>query len=260
MTERSALGAFVGLLWILCPAHAAQKTSSGAGGDPFPSTIEAVKHSVAALDCLAVSTSESRILERIGSAFLVSGAGDFLTAAHVILEMQNPERSCPTLSLILPDEDWHPESRTERIRWFPFEASSCRMDRSLDIALCPLGEDFSARKHDLRLKIAPVQFDWAIPPDGTHVAFTGFPLRARDPMTFRADVAAFRIPSSQEPIPEVVLDHAALPGFSGSPVYLVNGKVVGILVKDGKDEAAGVSSVLPVSALREILRDRLQKE
>jgi hypothetical protein len=134
------------------------------------------------------------------------------------------------------------------------------MDRSLDNALCPPGEDLSVRKHDLHLKATPVQFDWAIPPDGTHVAFTGFPLRARDPMTFRADVAAFRVPWPDESMPELVLDHGALPGFSGSPVYLANGKVVGILVKDGKDEAAGAGSMLPVSAFREILRERLQKE
>jgi hypothetical protein len=82
-----------------------RRQTSGAVDDPFPSTIEVVKHSVAALDCLAVSNSESRILERIGGPFLVSGKGEFLTAAHVIVEMQKPERSCPTLALILPDED-----------------------------------------------------------------------------------------------------------------------------------------------------------
>jgi hypothetical protein len=72
------------------------------------------------VDCLAINSTESRILERIGSAFLVSGAGDFLTAAHVILEMHNPERSCPTPAIVLPAGAWHPEARTEPMRWFPF--------------------------------------------------------------------------------------------------------------------------------------------
>jgi hypothetical protein len=219
-----------------------------------------MKRSIAALDCMAVGSSEPKILERVGSAFLVSGAGDFLTAAHVVIEMRKPDRSCPTRAVVLPNGDWQPDIRTEPLRWFPFHTSSCRIDRSLDVALCRMDEDFSARRNDLQLKAVPVQFEWGIPPDGTQVAFTGFPLRSRDPITFRAYVAAFRIPWPDESAPELVLDHAALPGFSGSPVYLANGKVVGILVKDGKDEAAGASSVLPISAFREILRDSFRKE
>ena len=127
-------------------------------------------------------------------------------------------------------------------------------------AICALGEDFSARKHELHLKAAPVQFEWNIPPDGTQVAFTGFPVRTRDPLTFRAHVAGFRMPWPDEPIPELVLDRPTLPGFSGSPVYLANGKVVGIVLKDGKDDAAGVTIVRPVSVFREILREKLQTE
>lgn len=260
MTRKSRTAGLVASLWILCPAGGAQKTTQAAGEDHLIEAIETVKRSVAGLDCLALSGSTSRILERVGSAFLVSAAGDFLTAAHVITEMQKPERPCPTLALTVPDGEWRPESRKEPLRWFPFEASGCRLDFSLDIAFCRLGEDFSTRKHDLHLKVVPVEFDWAIPADGTSVAFTGFPLRARDPMTFRGHVAAFRTPWPDEPIPELVLDHASLPGFSGSPVYRASGKVVGILVKDGNEEATGVTMVRPVLSFREILRERRPKE
>jgi hypothetical protein len=79
-------------------------------------------------------------------------------------------------------------------------------------------------------------------------------------MTFRAHVAAFRTPWPDEAIPELVLDRPTLSGFSGSPVYLANGKVVAIILKDGKDEAAGVTIVRPVSVFREMLREKLQKE
>ena len=125
----------VGLLWIFSLADAGPKPNSAAGGDPFIGAIETVKRSVASLDCLSVSGSESRILERVGSAFLLSATGDFLTAAHVIAAMQNPEGSCPTPALTFPAGDWHPGARTEDMRWFPFQASRCRMDPSLDIAL-----------------------------------------------------------------------------------------------------------------------------
>ena len=254
------MAGLLGLFWVLSPTGNAQRPRSAPGGDPFITAIETTRRSVASLDCLAINSTESRILERIGSAFLVSGAGDFLTAAHVILEMYNPERSCPTPANILPAGDWHPEARSEPMRWFPFKASDCRIDPSLDVAMCRLTEDLSTRKLDLHLKAAPLQFEWKIPPDGTQVAFTGFPLRARDPMTFRADVAAFRMPWPDDSTPEMVLDRATLPGFSGSPVYLADGKVVAIVVKEGKDEATGVTIARPASAFRVMLEEKQQKE
>lgn len=254
------MAGLLGLVWILSPTGDAQRPRSAAGGDAFIMAIETTRRSVASLDCLAVNSSGSRILERVGSAFLISGAGDFLTAAHVISEMQRPERSCPTTAILLPAGDWHPEARNEPMRWFPFNASACRMDPSLDIAMCRPTEDLSTRKRDWHLKAAPLQFEWKIPPDGTQVAFTGFPLRARDPMTFRADVAAFRMPWPDDATPELVLDRATLPGFSGSPVYLADGRVVGIVVKEGKDEATGVTIARPASAFREMLEEKQQKQ
>ena len=260
MGRQTQLAALLGLFWMLSPAGDAQKSRSATGGDPFITAIETARRSVASLDCLAINSTESRVLERVGSAFLVSDAGDFLTAAHVISEMQKPERSCPTTAILLPAGDWHPEAPTEPVRWFPFKASDCGMDRSLDIAMCRPTEDLSTRKRELHLKAAPLQFEWKIPPDGTQVAFTGFPLRSRDPMTFRADVAAFRVPWPDDSTPELVLDRATLPGFSGSPVYLVDGKVVAIVVKEGRDEAAGVTIARPASAFRLLLEEKQQKQ
>jgi V8-like Glu-specific endopeptidase len=253
------LAGLLGLLWIFRPAGVAQKALSAEMVDPFIKTIETMKHSVVSLDCLAVNGAETKILERVGGAFLIS-AGDFLTAAHVVKAMQKSERPCPTAAITLPVGGWRPEASTEGMRWFPFKISDCRIDSTLDIAMCPVSPDLLARKRELHLEVTPVDFDWNNPPDGTQVAFTGFPLRARDPMTFRAHVAAFRTPWPDEPIPELVLDRPTLSGFSGSPVYLSNGKVVAIILKDGKDEAAGVTIVRPVSVFREMLRKKLQKE
>jgi hypothetical protein len=103
--------------------HRPVKASSSDGGDPFIAAIETAKRSVASLDCPSVNGSQSRIPERVGGPFLLSG-GDFLAAAHVIAGMQNPEGSCPTPALTLPAGDWRPEARTEDMNWLPFQASS----------------------------------------------------------------------------------------------------------------------------------------
>jgi hypothetical protein len=211
------------------------------------------------MDCLVVNGAQAKIVERAGSAILISEAGDFLTAAHVFQEMQKDAHLCPTFAIIFPEGDWRPEAPTEPMRWFPFKTSNCRVDSALDIAVCWLSEDLTARLRELHLGVEPAQFEWDIPPDGSSVAFTGFPLQLRDPMTFRANVAAYRIPWSGDSIPELVLDHTALPGFSGSPVYLADGKVVAITVKVGTAEATGVTIARPASAFREMLPRRATK-
>jgi hypothetical protein len=244
-----------GLLWIFCPIGIAQNSPPALIADPFIPAIEKMKLAVAPLDCLALNGAESKILERMGTAFLVSEAGDFLTAAHVIREMQKREGACPTTATTLPSPEWRPEARTEQMRWFPFKISDCKIDDILDLAKCKLSEDLSVRIREFHLKVASVQFEWNLPRDGTQVAFTGFPLEARDPMTFRAGVAAYRMPWRDQPIPELVLDHTALPGFSGSPVYLADGRVVAILVGNGTAEATGITVARPASICREMLAE-----
>jgi tetratricopeptide (TPR) repeat protein len=241
------------------PIGVAQKSPPTLPADPFIPAIEKMKYAVAPIDCLAVNGAESKILERMGTAFLVSESGDFLTAAHVIREMQKDERACPITAITFPADEWRPEARTEQMRWFPFKGSECRIDDIIDVAKCKLSEDLSVGKSEFHLKIAPVQFEWNLPRDGAQVAFTGFPLRARDPMTFRAGVAGYWMPLTADPIPELVLDHAALPGFSGSPVYLADGRVVAILVGNGKGEATGITVGRPASLLRELLTERPPK-
>lgn len=74
-----------------------------------------------------------------------------------------------------------------------------------------------------------------------------------------AAVAAYVIPWADGSIPELILDHAASPGFSGSPVYLVDGKIVGILVQNAQGEATGITIARPASVFREMLGKKPQK-
>jgi hypothetical protein len=163
----SCASGLAGLLWIFCPIGVAQQSPLMLQVDPFIAAIEEMKYALAPVDCLAANGAESKVLERMGTAFLVSGAGDFLTAAHVVREMQKVERECPTTVITLPGRDWRPEAPTEQMRWFPF--------------------------------------------------------------------------------------------FSGSPVYLADGKVVAILVANGKSEATGITVARPASMWREMLAERPSK-
>ena len=243
---------------ILPPGGIALNAAPANAVDPFIAAIETLKHSVGSMDCLAVNGAEAKLLKRIGSAFLISESGDFLTAAHVVMDMQKGNDSCPTPAITLPTGDWHPEAPTENMLWFPFKTEDCSVDNAVDVAQCRPSGDLPARIRKLHLKA--VQFEWNIPPNGTQVAFAGFPLEARDPMTFRAHVAAYRGEWLDERKPELVLDHSSLPGFSGSPVFLADGKVVAVLVRDGKPEADGTAIARPVEVLRKVLGERLQRQ
>jgi hypothetical protein len=239
-----------------------QNPPASAAGDPFIGAIETMKQSVARLACIAANGDESRTLDRPGSAFFLSRAGDFLTAAHVILDMQQRERTCPISAISIPVENWDPDARNEPQVWFPFRIPDCNFDRELDVAACKPVDDLSVPRPRMAFKITPVKFEWSNPPDGAYVVFTGFPLRAREPMTSRGAVAARRtIWREEKALPELVLDRAAWPGSSGSPVYLIDGSVidgsvVGILLKGGMEEATGTTLVRPASVIREFLVEK----
>jgi S1-C subfamily serine protease len=247
-----------GLAGILCPDSLAQSAPAIFGVDPFIAAVETMKRSVVSVDCVMVHGAEAEILQRAGSAFFTSGAGDFLTAAHVILAMQGDKLLCPAAAITAPRDGWRPEARDEPRVWFPFNTSGCRIDHDSDVAACRLNEDLSGSK--LKAWIAPVKFEWSIPSDGTQVAATGFPLSVRDPATVRAAVAAYRIPwQNDKPIPELVLDRAAWPGYSGAPVYLSDGRVIGILIAGGPDETPGMAIARPASSIRELLSEKQKK-
>jgi len=258
MRNTSLLGiGLFGLATILCPASLAQSSWADVAPttavDPFIGTIETMKRSVGSVDCVRVDGADAEILQRAGTAFFISAAGDFLTAAHVILAMQADRRLCPAAAITLPRDGWRPEARDEPRLWLPFNVSACRIDS--DVAACRLNEDLSGPT--LKSRIAPVKFEWGIPSDGTQVASTGFPLSVRDPVTVRAGVAAYRIPwKNQKPIPELVLDRASWPGYSGAPVYLCDGRVIGILIAGGPDEAPQMSIARPASVVRELLSEK----
>jgi hypothetical protein len=231
----------------LCTAGNGQSARPISVVDPFVAAVETMKHSVAPLICISGNGAESKLLARTGTAFFTSTA-EFLTAAHVIEGMQQSVSSCPVTAVLLPPERWQPDTLDEPAAWFSFKIGNCALDHDLDVAKCPLTDDLT--KVGLSFKIVPVKFDWSIPPDATPVAFTGFPTNARDPITLRANVAAYR-PAwrNKRVVPELLLDRFASPGSSGSPVFLPDGRVVGILTAR-TDDGTEMTNIRPVSAVR----------
>ena len=245
----------------LCMVGGAQDAQATQAIDPFIGAVETMKHSVAPITCLAVKGAESKLLARWGTAFFLSTTGEFMTAAHVVLDMQKNDSPCPVTAVILPRyKIWDPSALNEPFDWFAFDIHNCIIEQDLDVAKCPLSDDPFNQKVGRDFEIVPVKFDWRIPPDATQVAFTGFPMNVRDPMTFRANVAAYRPAWRNEKIvPEFVLDRSAWPGSSGSPVFLSDGRVIGIIIASRTEEGTAMTAVRSASIVGDLHVGREKK-
>ena len=100
--------------------------------------------------------------------------------------------------------------------------------------------------------IRPVSFEVAAQPDGTALAFTGFPLDNTTPISAKGFVAAYHYHGTTPD--EVLIDKNAWPGASGSPLYLANGRVVGMMTKTGTGAASGLSHARAAARIVAFLR------
>lgn len=249
--------ACVSMLAILL-SHCAQRSVKPSLAEPlraadsFIPTIEAMKHSVAPVVCLSGDGPQATVQDVEGTAFFISRSGEFLTAAHVIDGVQNHAHSCPVTAIYLPPDRWEPELPEEVFTWYPFAAGDCVFHRDLDVAKCKSVVDLSLRSGKQSFEIRPVRFEWSSQPDGTLIAFTGFPLGSRDPSTSRGGVAQYRRRVPQNTL-DLVIDQSAWPGASGAPVYLSDGRVIGMLLARGTGEGLGTSVVRPSHVFQGIL-------
>src|SRR5579883_2423747 len=210
----------------------------------FVKAVDILKHSVAPVVCLTVGPDGNAKLDFIeGSGFFVASDGTFVTARHVITEMEpSPvRRPCNTPALYIPKGGkWSDDGRLTDIKWFAFHIDQCMMSSPVvDLARCKTQDDISKDK-DILVPPAPVMIDAKLPPEGSDIAFSGFPLQISIPRASRATIAGYGSRDNVETT-EMVLDRNTWPGASGSPVYLANGHVIGVVLARGTNEASGLA-------------------
>jgi len=208
--------------------------------DPFIKTIAAVKQGIVAVACVHSNPDGTVGLGSIeGTGFFVSNDGTFITAGHVghALYLSPPARptTCEVPAIYVPNAGWRAGTQ---IALNYFKIDTCKFDDGLDLARCKLAEN-PFTSEIIKLKPSILTFDTSMQKEGIAVAFTGFPLSTMQPITARGTIGTYwALPN--ETIPrDIVIDHNNWPGASGSPVYLSNGKVIGLLLRRGINEATG---------------------
>lgn len=195
-----------------------------------------IKTAVVAIACAEKISDAQRKLKSIeGTGFFVSNDGMFLTAGHVGRNLQTP--ACGTPVIFFPSAGWHNGPFVEAI-WF--DIKDCYYDASLDLAKCrTIQNPFTTDA--LKIKPTTVSFQTSVPKEGTEVGFVGFPLQLVRPVVARATVAGYRGNPGESSPREIIIDHNNWPGMSGAPVYLENGKVIGLILKRGANDAVGLA-------------------
>src|ERR1700730_13432687 len=208
-----------------------------------------MKRSVAPVVCAQAGTPDWTLQSVEGTAFFVFADGTFLTPNHVIEGINNPVRQnpCPSPALYIPVNGWQTTAQTFRVDFYAFVPSLCKIDRSLDTAVCKPIKPITG--------IVPVILEHLLPPDGTPVAFTGFPLRNVTPITSIGAIAGYTDERGTGPL-SIIVDKNNWPVASGSPIYLQNGKVVGMLALRGAGEGAGLTYGRTSKALSDVLGER----
>ena len=230
--------------------------------ESFVKAVDTIKHSVAPIVCLTVAQDGTAKLDFIeGSGFFISKDGSFVTARHVISEMEpSPlRRPCNTPAVYIPKSGkWSDEGRFVDIKWFAFHLDQCVLSSPVvDLARCRTQDDLSKDK-DVITPPEPVTIDAKLPPEGTDIAFSGFPLQITIPRASRATIAGYGSRDNIETT-EMVIDRNTWPGASGSPIFLASGHVIGVVLARGTNEAAGLAFARTGNELDKFLKSILEK-
>jgi len=242
--------------WLLggCAGTVSVPAMAASASSGFPGAIQGMKRSVIPIACISVNgtVAETRSVE--GTGFFVAADGTFITANHVIEGMVSKARkvSCPYAAFYLPQTGgWSSVESTFRSDYYVFHANECKRDGDLDIARCR-----SIRPIEPVHKIVPVTFETTVQPDGTPVGFTGFPLQFQIPLSSIGNISGYATTRDDGLGPRsIIMDKEAWPGASGSPLYLSNGKVVGLLRQRGVNEGNGRTIGLPSRLIQEFLKE-----
>jgi hypothetical protein len=217
-----------------------------------PTLVDAIgeaKQTIAPVVCMVSNpnTANKPIRFRIlGTAIMVDTHGVFITAWHVMDDLLNnsPWKNACVPAITFPVGGWK-RADTE-VNWFAI-LTNCQVTKLLDVVVCQTIFDLS--KQGVSFKTGTISTEQ--PLDGTAIFFTGFPLQATDPVTSVGTIAGFVADGGYTTL---MIDKNAWPGASGSPIYLADGKtIVGMILKTGTGDAAGLSFGISGAKLTEIL-------
>ena len=219
-------------------------------------TIKDIKRSVVPVVCgYADNKGEWIIADIEGTGFFVDRRGRFVTASHVLdgldtFVRQTPKHPCE-FAIYIPDEGWEKVGKVINFQYFIF--NRCTRSTTNDVAVCKLIENPFTSPRLAKNLIKEVSFDTGEVPDGTAEAFTGFPLEISSPITSIGSVAGRAALDDNDPWFSYLLDKTAWLGASGSPVYTEGGRVIGMIVRTGTGEAAGIGIARCSTALLDFL-------
>jgi hypothetical protein len=216
-------------------------------------TIEKVKHSIVPIVCASIEENKVKIVAIMGSGFFIDLSGRFITANHVLDDWEKIAQARQPCSpvIYLPDHGWGKFERKVKFQAFAFVG--CRRDAVVDLAVCQPTENPFTDKRIPERKISPVAFDILEYPDGTPIAFTGFPLEYAFPITSKGYIAGRKAIKEMEANFDYIIDKSNWHGASGSLVYIETGKVIGIILAGGEGEGAGLGYARNAAAIVDFL-------
>jgi hypothetical protein len=162
-----------------------------------------------------------------GTAFFLTGRGDFITAASVLANFLEPGpfAGCTMMVWFASPVD---AAGNFNSQGFLVMLNDCVIDASIDVARCRTVGDLT-REFGGRFAPDPVAFEDRQPDAGSSVAMTGYILFDTVAITARGHIGGY------QPAPpaamQMVLDRPAGPGSAGSPVYDSRGKVLGMVAQ-----------------------------
>ncbi|MGH9824016.1 MAG: S1 family peptidase [Blastocatellia bacterium] len=213
--------------------------------------IDRAKYAIVPIVCGAPQQNGDFTVTKImGTGFFINEEGYFLTARHVMADWDKIDTSkgacAPFIYLAIGGWKNGLETPSPRVRYFRF--TSCQISDQVDIAVCkPIDNPFkdSEVKKDIRF----LEFtDFSGRDDGSPVAFTAYPLDFLRPVTAKGYIASY-IPASNQ----IVIDRTAWPGASGSPVYLSDGRVIGVILQTGIGLGSGLAYARPSESVLDFL-------